>query len=369
MKQQVSDGALLSDLRVLEIGVGVAVAACGKLFADAGAEVLKLSEEGDPLRRQAPFDSTGRLSLLAADLDAGKKRVALDKAYKDPLQFIAGFAPSFDIIIVGGLSFGRKGSEIFNLVGGEDGGKVVVGLSTFGETGPYAAYRGGDLVATALGGFMHMMGDPERGPVMLGGHQAERSAGASGFTGALAAHFGRLADRMGRFVEVSSVETMAYMEWKADIYEQADGVPRGRGAPSQWFNVECRDGKLAFIYENPDWDKVLKLIGDDRLANARFATRDGRLAHHAEATAIVQDWAGKLTKKEAYHLAQKAGIPAGLVADMKDVYESPQYVDTGFLGPAEVTGLGSFNRPGIPYTVDGMRPSAAESAGERQGRS
>lgn len=346
LRPQEDDTALLAGVTVVEIGKGAAVAFCGKLFVDSGAQVIKIeSPDGGDLRDGM------RTTPLSALLLAGKQSVALrdDAAGTNALGRIVADA---DILLVG--SDIAEAAEA--LAANPRPGSVVVRFSPYGLTGPYARFLGSNITALAGGGMMHMVGDQGREPLMLGGLQGDYSTGVSGFTGALFAHHDAVANGKAHVVDANGLETAAYMEWKSGIYEQTDGIPRSRGAKSQWVDVVCTDGLVGFVYENSSWPKILDLIPDERLRDARFATRDARVENNEALTAVIQTWADGKTKAEVYDSAQLAGVPVGLVATVADVMASPQYTARQFFKSVTHPDLGEVRHPSAAWTVNGLRP-------------
>jgi crotonobetainyl-CoA:carnitine CoA-transferase CaiB-like acyl-CoA transferase len=351
--------ALLAGVTTLEFGTGVAVAHCGRLLADLGATVTKHVRENDPVDASGPFarSADGRpMSLLALDLNAGKQ--VLESRDDSDGTMLPASAATVDVVLLG-EPYAADAAQIFADLSQASPGAIVVSFTPYGLDGPKAGHAGADLTALASGGFLHMVGDRSDTPLRLAGHQALRSQGTAGFTGAMTALFARELHGRGALVDAAAAETVAYMEWKADIYTQADGRPRRRDEPSQWFDLSCVDGPFCFIYENPDWPKIKALVADPDLERPQFQTRDGRLAHHAEVAAILQRWIGAMPKAEAYHLVQKAGIPAGMVADMQDLTTSAHYQASGFFGQVQAAGLQPHARPRPAWTIDGVRPEAA----------
>ncbi len=235
----------------------------------------------------------------------------------------------------------------------------MVSISPFGDsdTGPYRQYVDSELVVLALGGLLNMVGSPDREPVRLGGYQSEYQAGTAAFTGLLAALHSRDLDGLGQRVEIAAQETVAFTEWKSAIYYQATGQLRQRGGVlSQWVVLPCSDGFAAFVYQDGDWPRVVTLIQDERLADDRFLTRRGRLTFADELRGYLQAWTCQRTKLEVYHTAQANGVPVGMVADMADVLDSPQYRDRQFFDRIDHPSTGIAEYPGLPVRFNGERP-------------
>ena len=144
---------------------------CARVFADFGAEVIKLEPpEGDPSREQEPFfgDIHGlERSLTFTYLNRGKKSVTLDLRNATDRQRLRSLAGRADVLVED-----RQPGELARLgLGYEDlrqlhPGLVYVSITPFGQTGMYSSHRGGDLIAQATGGIMFANGDPARRPAM-----------------------------------------------------------------------------------------------------------------------------------------------------------------------------------------------------------
>jgi crotonobetainyl-CoA:carnitine CoA-transferase CaiB-like acyl-CoA transferase len=144
---------------------------CARVFADFGAEVIKIEPpEGDPCREQEPFFGGLRgpdRSLTFAYLNRGKKSVTLDLRNAADQQRLRALAGRADVLVED-----RQPGELARLgLGYEDlrqlhPGLVYVSITPFGQTGLYRNHRGGDLIAQAMGGIMFANGDPTRRPAM-----------------------------------------------------------------------------------------------------------------------------------------------------------------------------------------------------------
>jgi crotonobetainyl-CoA:carnitine CoA-transferase CaiB-like acyl-CoA transferase len=362
-----ADGPLgllpLADLRVLELGSSISGAFCGKLLAAFGAELIKVEPPGgDPCRRLGPFAGDRpelERSLPFLYLNTGKLSVTLGPESASGRVLLGRLASDAQIVLD---SLGPGRLEALGLpyaqLAGLSPGIVLTSIADFGSDGPYRDYLGGELVLLALGGLLNMIGEPEREPLRLGGYQAQYVTGLSAFTGTMAAIHERDATGRGQRVEVSAQESVAFVEWKSGIYYQADGQLRRRGGrKAQWLVLRCRDGFAAFVYQDEHWPGVRDLIGDDRLADARFDTRAGRLAHREELRPLLEAWTAQRPKTAVYHQAQAAGIPVGMVADVADLVASPQYAARGFMATVDHPATGPAQYPGAPCTLDGDRPA------------
>ncbi len=357
----------LGGLRVLEVGGGIAGAFCGKLLAALGADVIKVeSPAGDPCRRWGPF-ARGQLdlesSLLFLYLNTSKRGITLDLTSRTGAELFIRLATTADVVVES-LGPGRP-EELgigYGLLARENPGLIVTSVTPFGDSGPYRDYLDGELVLLALGGLLNMVGDPDREPVRLGGYQAQYAAGLAAFTGTMIALWHRDLAGTGQQVKISAHETVAFLEWKTPVYYQSDGRVRRRGGElSQWMVLPCRDGFVAFVYQDEHWPAVKSLVGDPRLDDPKFADRRGRVGHRAELREILAAWTVERTKEQVYHGAQALGIPVGMVADAADLVASPQYRARGFFTRVNHPRTGAAIYPGIPFRLGGCRPTLSRA--------
>ena len=336
-------------LRVLEVGHTPRTALCGYLLAGVGASVTKLVAAG-----AEPESDPDRAEWARAEslyLDHGKSVRTV------PAGAAAGTAEldGVDVVLAG------SETHLNDLLGTDAAGlraahpRLIVALATlFGRSGEYASYAGGDLLALALGGLLSMIGERDREPLRLGGHQAENVAGLALFTGVMTGLFARQTSGSGALVETSAVRAVAYLDWKSQIYYADRGVVLQRGSDSGPLVLECADGYVGFYYRDEEWSQVKALVGDPRLEQERFATQLGRDKHREELAAILNEFSRQLTRSELYHRSQARHIPAGPVLGMAELASDRQMVAREFFGTRDVDGV-PITVPRLPWTVDGIR--------------
>lgn len=351
--------ALLGGVRVLEVGTGIALSYCGKLFAQFGAEVLKVEPpSGDSLRRRGPFvhgHARTESSLLFQYLNTGKHSATLDHASDTGRDLLSRLVDGVDVII----EAREPGRGDIRLAGDLPlaASTILVSLTPFGEGGPYEEYLATELVLLALGGLLYLVGEEDQEPLRLGGYQAQQVQGLSAFTGALAALHVRELTGLGQRVDVAAQDCVASVEWKGGTYYQANGVIRRRGgSQGQWLILPCQDGVVAFVYQDTHWPAVKALMADPRLEDARFASRAGRLRHREELRGLLSGWTLARGKHDVYLAAQERGIPVGMVADVAELIASPQNQQRHFFQTVDHPSTGPVLHPGPPVTVDGVRP-------------
>ncbi len=317
----------------MPIPLRLAVSLAGKIAADLGATVLKLEpEEGDPVRRLPPLLPHGG-SALFHFLNTSKRSVRLDPATL-PAVLAKADACLFE-----------EPASAAELV--RRSGATPIEIAAF-PTG-MTAMPFSEFTVLALGGLLHMVGEPDRKPLRLGGHQASYAAGFAAFTGLATALAARDAGRKAPAVRVSLTEVMQWVNWKAASGAEASGSSPGReGKGSEFQIVRCKDGYVAVVYTVTQWPATRALIGDPRLDDKKFATRAGRRENVAELYDILRPWLAGKTRAEIQSLAQAKGVPFGPIFSPAELLETEQYVARGFLAK-----MGDLRIPQLPVQWNG----------------
>ncbi|HKP41318.1 CaiB/BaiF CoA-transferase family protein [Mycobacterium sp.] len=211
----------LSDLRVVEISDRIAGGYCGKLFVDAGADVVKVEPvTGDPLRR---FTVTGAAPISGADaplfsyLNAGKRSVT---TLSDELITRA------DVVIVTGTheSANARGIDLERLLDISPH-CVVVTISDFGWTGPWSERAATEFTLQAWSGLTGFRGDPQGPPISIGGELGEYMGGAFAAYGALALRRRVRHGGPGGHLDMSMLEAITLMQSSEWLHSQLLQVP------------------------------------------------------------------------------------------------------------------------------------------------
>ena len=347
------------DITVVELGETIAPAYVGKQFADLGATVIRVDDPtGLGLYAFPPIvgvDPQGRqVGAAYLHLCRNKRSVAIDLDSEVGRTAMRELIRRADVVI-DGLGVDRLqalGLTHEKLL--ERPELIITSITPFGLTGPYRDLAASDLVVMALGGLLNLVGAPEREPLSLAGYQAQYATGVCAFTGTAAALQYR--DRCGRgqLVDVSALESIAFVEWKsASNYEASGSVRRRVGDHSHNLVLPTRDGWFGLLYQDSNWPQLRELTGVDALDDERFSTRPGRVAHAAELRALLSDWFAQRTKHEIYHAAQALKVPAGMVATVGDLLESEQYATREFWQTVDHPATGPLRYAGAGYRISG----------------
>lgn len=348
----------LADATIVELNAPAAPAClrlaaslATKIAADLGARVLKLEPAGGDLARNLPpllpQGAVAERGALFQFLNTGKTTFRLPAepaARRRAVELM--LAGAVDAVVM------EEGEPLADLVRARC--PALVEIAGLPATVPKPHPRLSEFTAMALGGLLDMVGEPEREPLRLGGHQGAYPAGLAAFTAltaVLAAKDRGLAPEPAR---VSLIETMLWVNWKAVSGAKADGkAPTRQGARSEFQVLPCRDGWIALVFTVTQFDNLRRLVGPSRLDDAKFDDRAGRIRHVAEMYEVLAPWFAARGREEIYAAAQSAGVPLGPVYTPGDLLDDPQNLARDFVATMQHPGLGTLRLPRLPVLWNG----------------
>jgi crotonobetainyl-CoA:carnitine CoA-transferase CaiB-like acyl-CoA transferase len=358
--------AALQDIRVVELGTGLATAWCGRQFALWGADVVVLEPaQGSPLRRRAPRapGPDGPSSLLWTHVAAGKRAIRQDVACPTLGDFLALLSRA-DVLLADRDDpwLGRLGCATEALQAATPG-LVAVELSPFGQSGPFVEFAASELVVQALAGYLSLNGHPDQAPLKAPGHILAYACGVSAFVAALAGLVGRTKGRGGCFVEASELDAIAStLPLLRGQYTGAHS--RRTGGPGTGVRPQpCLDGFVSFMPPTTrqlrEFEAALGVPPDAWPPCAR----DGRAAGRA---AELMDFLAPFTRAmpaQAVFLALlRAGIAAGIAARPDELLTEPHLAARGFFHPISDSRLGTLSMAGAPAQLSATPASGFGSA-------
>ncbi len=342
---------LLSDFRVVELSQEPAGAYCGKVFADLGAEVIKVEPPaGDPLRARPG---------LFAHLATNKNSVVFDPVTADPAT-LPSLIEGTDLVIesprLGGLRDVGLDSDGLR----EDRpGLVVVSISGFGVRGPYASYRWSDLVAQTVGLATLPFGQVDTTPVKLPGIAGLCSVGHTAAVGALAALVRSRHTGSGAHIDCAAYEALATVPVRVGRFlgwEYRDGTPQVQppvtaGATLLPVGVfPCADGYVSLMSTPQQLQELLQVLDNPALWEA-FSKPDALARGETKEAldSVLYPWLLSHTRAEATSIAQAAGWPFAWVNSPREALAADHLHQRGFWVDASVPELGPVLLPGPPY--------------------
>ena len=363
------EGIKVVELSNLDTMPNYAAAFAGKSFADFGAEVIKVEPPrvGAPERHRGPFKDempdpeTGGVHLY---LNTNKLGVTLDLANAGGRELLFKLLDNADLVLNPNLPADNDRIGIgWRTLVERFPQLIAVSLTTFGADSRYRDARGGDLVATHMGGVgwetpVNQVTDfATHTPLKPADRQADYLAGYTGAAAAMCALFGRKRTGKGQHVDVSSWLAMVSMFRPAvGIYsheaaESPYGVRiRTRAKLGLPWVYPCKDGWVSFspITER-FWKGTKAAMGNPEWAESEiFSTFIGRATHHDAVEASLIDWLTGETRQAAFEKAQAQHVPCFPVNLPSEVAGNPQYKARGFFAEHDHPAARTVRMPGAP---------------------
>ena len=373
----------LTGVKVVEVGQNLAGPVAAQILADLGADVIKVERTGagdDTRAWGPPF-------VPAADgghLDAayfhctnrGKRSIELDFTTAEGQRLVKKLAARSDVLIenfkVGGLvKFGLD----YKSLGPANPRLIYCSVTGFGQTGPSSARAGYDLMAQGIGGMMEMTGAADGPPTRVGVPISDIFSGVYATIGILAALVRREKTGRGGYVDAALVDsTVGTLAFQALNYLVSGELPKRIGnahpnlVPYQEFPVA--DGRVIIATGNDgQFVKLCGILGAPELAQAEaYKDNKGRVVHRAELVGKLCALTSRFKREDLLDKLEAAGIPAGPINDLQQVFADPQVVHRGMRLELNSAAAKAGVIPGIrtPIMLDGA-PTASERPSPRLG--
>ncbi len=357
----------LSDLRVLELGTLIAGPFAGRLFADFGAEVVKVEhpDHGDPLRSWG-MSWDGKESLWHLIQSRGKYSVTADLNNPDDQAFVRQLAVESDILIE---NFRPGRLEKWNLdpegLMEANPGLIVVRISGYGQTGPMNDQPAFGTIAEAASGLRMITGDPDRPPTRVGLSLGDSIASLHAVIGAFVALHERQASARGQVVDVALTESIfAMLEGILPEYSYHGAVRQRTGniahnsAPTN--ASPCSDGSMVCIAANSTglFRTLFRILGRDDFADdPSLATNEGRVERADELDEAIASWTRTRTADEVVEVLRRQEVPVSRINSIADIVSDPQFQARGAIVEVED------DRLERPLLVPGVVPRLSRTPG------
>ncbi len=321
----------LTDIRLIELGQLIAGPFCGQLMADMGADVIKVEPpgQGDPMRVWGRGDYP-----LWWRVCARNKRVVTANLRKPAGQdLVRRLIAKADMV----LENFRPGTlERWGLgydeLAKDNPGLIMIRVSGYGQSGPYASRPGYASVGEAMGGMRYLCGEPDRQPSRAGLSMGDSLAATYACLGAVAALHHREKTGEGQVIDASIYESVLnIMEATIPEYTVSGYIRERSGAtlpgvaPSNIY--DCSDG-IILVAANQDtvFKRLCEAIGRPELASdERFSTHIARGENMRELDGIITEWTKRRTVAEVDRVMQEASVPAGRIYRAPDMLEDPHF--------------------------------------------
>ena len=329
----------LTDLRVIEMGQLIAGPFCGQLLADFGAEVIKLEQpgSGDPMRVWGAEKPHGK-PLWFPVLARNKKSVTLNAREAEGQDIVRRLVAKSDIVVE---NFRPGTMERWNL-GYDDLAAVnprviMVRVSGYGQTGPYAQRAGYGAIGEAMGGLRYVVGDPAAPPSRMGVSIGDTLAATFAALGAMMAVHNVERTGRGQMVDSAIYEAvLAVMECLVTEYDVGGYVRERTGsilpriAPSNVY--PSRDGKMVLIGANQDtvFRRLAEAMDRPELADdPRYADHVSRGNNQAGLDDIIAAWTRTRDSDALVERLNAHGVPNG------GMYRAPEMLEDAHFAARE----------------------------------
>jgi crotonobetainyl-CoA:carnitine CoA-transferase CaiB-like acyl-CoA transferase len=360
----------LSGIKVLDLTRALSGPFCSMILADLGAEVIKVepTPNGDMVRQWGPFDQDISVYYLSANRN--KKGIGVDFRQAEGLALIQELALKSDVVVenfkVGTMEAMGLGYEELRAIRPE---LIMASISGFGSTGPARDWPGFDQIAQGYSGFMSLTGTPEFGPTRVGTAIGDLTAGMWVAMGVLAAYIERQNSGLGQHVETSLLASLlGLLSVQGQRYLSVGEIPQPCGnvhpviAPYGTFDTA--DGPLNLAPATQDmWLRLCEVLQLQQLtSDPRFLTNAERMQHRLALKELLETSLRQKTRMEWTALMIKAGIPAGPINTLEDVFADEQVIACKLVETVEHPLLGALRQVALPIKMQSTAQGSVRSA-------
>jgi crotonobetainyl-CoA:carnitine CoA-transferase CaiB-like acyl-CoA transferase len=359
-------GGALEGIRIIELSQAVSGPYCAKLFADYGADVIKVEPPGGDLARQwGPFPNDTphpERSGTFFFLNTNKRGVTLDVASGRGRELFTELVGHADVLIENqhphrmrdwGLDYAALSAVNPNL--------VMISITPFGQTGPYSEWNGCDLNAFHLtGASSRYCGRPGEAPLEHGTFAADFFGAATAAAWGLAAVYGRRAAGGGQHLDVSCAEAIAALFVGSQNigalaqdgrFDRRTGVGMSLGAPATI--LPCKDGHAWILaLEAAQWNGLARVMGNPEWMQMEMFQEMLVRAQNADAMyPLIEQWTTEHSKWEIMERCQAAGCPITAVFTVAEAAEHPHLKERDYLVELRHPALGTIRDLGAPFKL------------------
>ncbi|MBH0237582.1 CaiB/BaiF CoA transferase family protein [Methylobrevis albus] len=351
----------LQGVRVLELARILAGPWCGQILADLGAEVVKVeAPEGDDTRTWGPpfvtnDDGTPGDAAYFHAANRGKRSVIADFRSEEGRALVRRLAAESDVLIenfkVGGLK--RHGLD-YDSLAALNPRLVYCSITGFGQDGPYASRAGYDFIIQGMSGYMDLTGAPDGEPQKVGVAVADLYTGLYSTVAIQAALLHREKTGEGQHIDMALYDTLVgVLANQAQNYLVSGKAPRRLGnahpniVPYQVFAVA--DGHMILACGNDgQFARLCDMLGVPGLRDdPAFRTNGARVQNRARLIPLLEPLLSQLPRDDILARLEAAGIPAGPINTVDQVFADPQILHRELRLDLPVTGVAGGTVPQV----------------------
>lgn len=340
-------GLPLAGIHVIDLSHSWAGPHCGRILADFGAEVIKVEyagllcllrggrKEGKAYNRHAAWHQVNR----------NKYAVTLDLHTEEDRQVLRELVQRADVVIENSRPgvLDRLGFGYADLCKLKEN-IIMLSMTAFGRTGPYASYVGYGAVMEAVGGIQGLTAYAKGGkPVRI--KELDVINGKAGACAVLTALFSRQKTGEGQHIDLSQLEAGTHGLIGEHLLEFAmngrQTLPTGNRhwqyAPQGCYRCLGEDKWVTLtVRSEAEWQTFCLALGHEEWRHdQRFVANDQRLVHHDLLDRLIEEWTMRHSHLEAMAILQRHGIPSGAVLDVGELAGDPHLRERGYFLKAE----------------------------------
>jgi crotonobetainyl-CoA:carnitine CoA-transferase CaiB-like acyl-CoA transferase len=333
MSNQKHEGPLVG-LKVIDLATVVAGPGVAKYFADYGADVIKVERPSGDSTRSMGWTQPGESDSLWWKLvNRGKRSLVLDLKQNADLEVLKELTNSADLLIEN-MRPGKMeqlGLDPVELIK-RNPKLVVLRVSGFGQSGPYAQKPGFATIAEALSGLSGLLGEPDGGPLLPPIALSDEVTALVGSFSAMMAIFHAKQTGQGQVVEVDLVNSVLQImgplpaAWDSLGYLQPRlgssipySIPRG--------TYQCSDGVWVALSASAESvaRRLVETVGGGE--DPRFKSFQTRFENREALEELTRNWIGSRPSTEVISIIDAADAAIAPVYSMQQVVEDPHFIE------------------------------------------
>lgn len=344
----------LKGIRVLDLTRVRSGPTCVRQLADWGADVIKI---------EAPVDSAGlggpRSGPDFQNLHRNKRSLTLNLKTEGGLEAFRKLAKTADVVVENFRPGVKKRLGIdYETLAADNPRLVYASISGFGQDGPLADRPGFDQIAQGMGGLMSITGKPGEGPMRVGIPIADLCAGLFASQGIMIALLERAHSGKGQWIHTSLLQAQVFMlDFQAARYLMDGVIPQQAGnnhptsIPTGVFKT--KDGYMNIGVAGQEiWKRFARVMGHEHwIEDERYATPPARSEYRDALNAEIEELTLARTTAELIELMNEAGVPAGEINNIGEVFDNPQVHHLGLAMPVTSQERGETHLVGQPILM------------------
>lgn len=353
----------LAGVRVLDAATVLAGPLAAQLLGDYGADVVKIEHPARPDSMRTHGPAKDGIGLWWSMIGRNKRCIGLHLGVPDGQEIFRQLAGTADVVIENfrpgvldrwGLGYDRLRAA--------NPGLVMLRVTGFGQTGPYAQRPGFGTLAEAMSGFAAITGEPDGPPTLPPFGLADSIAGVTGFGAVLTALYHR-ATRGGAGQEIDLnilAPLVTALGPQPTVYDQLGTVPQrtgnrsGNNAPRNTYRTADGQWVAVSTSANSVAERLLRLVGHPEVTEAPwFGSGTGRAAHADLLDGYVAAWIGARSRSEVLAGFEAADVAVAPVYTVADLLADPHVTETELITTVADPALGPVRMQNLLFGLSG----------------